>query len=138
MKSHKEHLNKHKVEILKRMADHVHDTGKNEVPLKVLSDNINDYNNAQKLRYHALIFKIKRGVWGITSHGWDFLRGNKDLSKWVIISENRIEHKSTRLINIRNAYQGSTVVDVTFEYYDNGVPMGIRPMDSIVNQLELI
>lgn len=128
--AHKETLNKHKVEILKRMADHVMTTHRNEVPLSILRDNVNHYNNAQKLRLHALIFKVKRGTWGITSHGWRFLRGVQDLPRFVLVEDNRITLRSSELVNIRHVFQGSTVIHTTFEYFDaTGKPVGVRPLD---------
>lgn len=126
-KSHKEHLNKHKVEILKRMVAYVNEHNKNEIPLSILRDNINDYNNAQKLRYHALIFKVKRGTWGITNHGAKFLRGKQDLPAWVRIENNHIKERSAETVNIRKLNQGQTVVATFFDYYDNDESIGVRP-----------
>jgi hypothetical protein len=118
MENHKEFLNEHKLHILRRMAEHVKQTGKNEVPLSILRDNISDYNNAQKCRYSALIFKIRRGTWGITSHGWAFLRGDKDLHKYVYVANNQIVARSNETINVRDLNRGEVVVHNQFEYYN--------------------
>lgn len=131
MKQHIEHLNKHKLVILKRMVEYANANNKNEIPLSILRDNINDYNNAQKLRYHALIFKVKRGTWGITAQGGKFLRGEIDLPKWVMIEDNHIVDRAKELVNIRQVYQGSTIVTTEFEYFDSGTPLGMRPLEPI-------
>lgn len=128
MENHKEHLNAHKLHILRRMAEHVKCTGKNEVPLRVLADDVNDYANAQKLRYSALIFKIKRGAWGITAHGWAFLRGEKDLAKYVYVSNNQIVAKSEQTINVRDLNRGEVVIQNQYEYYNqDGEYLNTRP-----------
>lgn len=116
--SHKEVLNKHKVEMLKEAKRLVLRNGNNEIKLKDLSGNINTYNNFQKLRYHALIFKQKRGTWGITSHGWEFLRGSRDLPKHVWIENNKIQAYSQELVNIRELNNGEVVIQEVFEYDD--------------------
>ena len=138
MKSHKETINKHKIELLKQGISHVDRTGNNEIPLSIFSGNINSYNNFQKLRYHALIFKVKRGTWGITKQGGQFLRGELDLAKWVIIQDNHIIERSPSRVNIRHAYQGSTIVHTTFEYFRDNEPIGIRPLEIRVNQMSLV
>jgi len=131
MTTHKEFLNAHKLHILKRMANHVRTTGKNEVPLRVLADDVNDYANAQKLRYSALIFKIKRGTWGITSHGWAFLRGDKDLPRHVYIADNSIQARSDELINVRELNKGEVVIQNQFEYYnENREYLNTRPVSN--------
>lgn len=134
---HREVMNRHKVDILKRMADHVIATGRNEIPLKALANDINDYNNCQKLRYHACIFKIKRGTWGITSHGWDFMKGEKELPRRIYVEDNAIVSRSDDMVNIREIVTAPFFVYNTFEYQDeNGVV--IRPVEKPVTQLGLL
>jgi len=123
---HKEHINKHKTIILRRMAQYAKDNGKNEVPLRILRDDINDYNNAQKLRYHALIFKVKRGTWGITSYGLEFLKGERELPRYVYISDNKIVERSREMVNIRDLVYESGAPAETFEYLENGKTV-VRP-----------
>lgn len=113
------------------MYSHVATTGKNEIPLNILRDNINDYNNAQKLRYHGLIYKIKRGTWGITRIGGQFLKGDTVLAKWVKIEDNHIVEKSDKLIDITEVYAGSSAIATEFEYFENDVPVGLRPIEPI-------
>lgn len=117
--SHKETLNVHKVEMLKEAKRQVIKNGKNEIKLSDLSGGISTYNNFQKLRYHALIFKQKRGTWGVTSHGWEFLKGEKSLPKFVWVGENSIQAHSQELVNIRDLNNGEVVIEQTFEYADN-------------------
>jgi len=132
MESHKERLNAHKLAILRRMANHVRDTGKNEIPLTILRDNINDYNNAQKLRYHAIIFKVKRGTWGITSYGWAWLRGDKELPRDVFVANNHIVAKSDETISVRQLNNGEVVVQNQYEYYNqDGDYLNTRPSDDM-------
>ena len=136
--AHKEVLNKHKVEILTRMYRHLLATGRNEIPLSILRDDINAYNNAQKLRYHALIFKVKRGTWAITSHGLDFLKGTRELPKHLYIEDNAIKARSDELVNIRQVNQGQVVIQNTFEYVVDGKPVGVRPVEHVVVQERLL
>ena len=133
MTTHKEFLNAHKLHILKRMANHVKNTGVNKIPITILSDNINDYNNTNKLRLHALIAKIpgKRGLWVITSHGWAFLRGDKDLPRHVYIADNSIQARSDELINVRELNKGEVVIQNQFEYYnENREYLNTRPVSN--------
>ena len=135
---HKEKLSRHKIEMLKKAVQYVNQHNKNEIPISIFRGEINDYNNWQKNRFHGLIFKVKRGTWGITKQGGQFLRGELDLPKWVIIQDNHIIERSQRRVNIRHAYQGSTVVHTTFEYFRDNEPIGIRPLEIRVNQMSLV
>jgi len=119
--SHKETLNAHKLTMLKEAKKLVLANGKNEIKLNDLRHDVNLYNNFQKLRYHALIYKLKRGTWGITSHGWEFLRGTKDLPKWVWIDGNKIQAYSQELVNVRDLNFGEPVIQEVFEYSDGSV-----------------
>lgn len=126
-KQHKETLNLHKLHILQRMASYASFNRTNEIPLSILRDEINDYNNAQKLRYHALVFKVKRGSWGVTKHAVSFLRGEKALPEWVLIEDNKIVDRSENMITISDLIGKDTSVKNTFDYYKNGVYIGERP-----------
>lgn len=119
MRTHKETLNRHKLNLLKRGADEVSRTGKNIVDIKLFSDNINSYNNWQKLRYHGLIAKTdKRGEWLITKNGWAFLRGDISLPSYVVIGDNRITEHSDERIDASDLHKTSEIVESTFEYYE--------------------
>lgn len=64
------------------------------------------YNNFQKLRYHALIAHAdsqnpKSGEWLITARGGQFLRGETDVPRRVLVSANRvIDHDFTQPVHI--------------------------------------
>lgn len=133
MRSHKEILNKHKITLLKKAARQVVNSEKNEFNIGIFRDNITDYNNLQKLRYHGLITHIKvngviqRGKWLITRNGFSFLKGETGLPKWVEIEENRIVAQSDNIVFIEDVYKGSEAVATTFEYFNNNKAIGWRP-----------
>lgn len=133
MRSHKEHLNKHKVSMLKQAAQEIIATGTNEFSIKIYWNDPNNYNNFQKLRYHGLVAhitndgKIVRGQWLVTSNGWKFLKGELALPVWVEVQDNHIVARSDILKKIDSIYDGSTVIATTFEYSDGS----IRPGPSI-------
>jgi hypothetical protein len=116
---HEETLNRHKLNLLKRGAENVNQSGENLVDIGLFRDNINSYNNWQKLRYHGLIAKTgKRGEWVITSNGWKFLRGEISLPKYILVADNRIiEHAETR-VEMQDLLTQEEVVQETFDYYE--------------------
>lgn len=64
------------------------------------------YNNFQKLRYHALIAHAdpenpKSGEWLITARGGQFLRGESAVPRRVLVAANRvIDHDFTQPVHI--------------------------------------
>lgn len=135
MRIHKETLNRHKLNLLQQGADEVNRTGNNIVDIKLFADNINSYNNWQKLRYHGLIAHVtengikQRGKWLITNNGWAFLRGDISLPKFIMIGENHIVEKSNEQLDARDLYRESEIVESTFEYYEptyRPVPMTLE------------
>lgn len=136
---HQENLGKHKLTLLQKAAREVIDTHKNEFSTRLFQDNVSDYANLQKLHYHGLIFKVKRGVWGITRNGWSFLRGELDLPKWVLIRDNHIVERSNELINVKDVYRGAEIIATTFLYFDElGNPVGTKPSLDRERQMALI
>lgn len=132
----KEFLNKHKLELLKTAAKYVSNSMDNNFGLKdVFGDDINSYNNFQKLRYHGLVHHVKkngdpvRGRWLITRNGWAFLRGELKLASWVMVRGNRVmEQRSVDMLSVKDVYIGSDILDTVFEYFDeNNKPVGWRP-----------
>ena len=118
-KTHKETLNRHKLNLLVTGAEEVKRTGENIIDIKLFSSNINSYNNWQKLRYHGLIAKTdKRGEWLITKNGWAFLRGDISLPSYVVIGDNHIVERSDARIDATDLYKTNEVVESTFEYYE--------------------
>lgn len=129
--THKETMNTHKLEMLKEAKRLVLSNGTNEIRLNDLRHDINLYNNFQKLRYHALIFKIRRGAWGITSHGWEFMRGEKSIPKYVWVENNKIQAHSQELVNVRDLNFGEPVIQEVFEYADGSRrPLASKGIDT--------
>lgn len=64
------------------------------------------YNNFQKLRFHALVAKDKdhkeAGYWLITKRGGQFLRGEVEVPRRVQTFRNSVIEHSDELVSIRN------------------------------------
>lgn len=123
MSSHKEILSAHKLRLLRQAAREVERTGVNQFSIRIFKDNITDYNNLQKLRFHGLIAhlekngqKVRGGMWVITRQGFEFMEGKKMLPKWVEIEKNHIISRSREEIGVRDVYHGSEAVITTFDY----------------------
>jgi len=141
--SHKEILSKSKLDLLQMAAKHVIESGVKEFQKKDVGDfaeNPSNYNNFQKLRYHGLIAQSGlRSQWVITRNAWAFLRGDKELPKFVLVRNNHIVDRSPELISAKDVWKGSPEVITYFEYYDDdGNYVGVRPNTvSMVNQAGL-
>ncbi len=63
-----------------------------------------EYNNAQKLRFHGLITKVKdqNGYWLITNRGGSFLRDEMAVPKSVQTFRNKVIGHSDELVSIRD------------------------------------
>ena len=63
-----------------------------------------EYNNFQKLRFHALVAHVdgKPGYWLITKRGGQFLRGETTIPKSVKTFRNRVMDHSEELVHIEN------------------------------------
>lgn len=126
MSTHKETLNKHKLNLLKQGAEEVITKGENIVDIGIFRNNINSYNNWQKLRYHGLIAHVvkngvkQRGLWVITRNGWKFLRNELQLPKYVLINNNEIVERSPETIEAKDLYRLEEIVQTSFEYYEPG------------------
>lgn len=134
--AHKETLSKHKLTMLQTAANHVKATHVNDFALSDLSADSNNYNNFQKLRYHGLVHHVKdngvvkRGHWLITRRGWQFLRGEIEINKWVKVKQNELVEWSTETIGVKDVYRGAEAIVTTFEYFDdNGNMVGVRPLN---------
>lgn len=132
----KEMLNTAKVRMLKRAAEHVMSTMKNDFMTKDFTDD-NEYklySNFQHLRYHGLIAHVKvngqkvRKHWLITRNGWSFLRGDIDLPKYVLVKDDHTQSRSDKKVYLKDLLHGEPYVQTSFEYFDDdGNPVGIRP-----------
>lgn len=133
--SRKETLNRHKLTMLKIAAAHVMETSVNDFKLSDLGDNVNQYTNWQKLRYHGLVHHVrhangqtKRGHWLITRNGWGFLRGEVQLPSYVLVRDNGIVSRSDMLIGVRDIYYAEEYIVTNFDYFDDdGNMVGKRP-----------
>lgn len=132
----KEMLNTAKVRMLKRAAEHVMSTMKNDFMTKDFTDD-NEYklySNFQHLRYHGLIAHVKvngqkvRKHWLITKNGWAFLRGDIDLPKYVLVKDDHTQSRADQRVYLKDLLHGEPYVQTSFEYFDDdGNPVGIRP-----------
>lgn len=144
MKIHRETLSKHKLTMLQKASREVERTGVNIVDIGIFRDNINDYNNWQKLRLHGLITHtisngvVQRGKWLITRQGWEFLEGKKNLPVWVEVSDNHIVARANKLIGVRDVYHGSEAIVTTFQYFIDETRLGYRPVARQSNQMSLL
>lgn len=136
--AHKEHLNRMKLTMLMRAANHVKETMENNFMVREICepDEFQLFNNFQKLRYHGLITPIRdddgkriKGQWLITRNGWEFLRGKKLMHAWVKVKDNRITERSEDLVSLRNVATDMFEIVTRFEYFDeeSGQPIGLRP-----------
>lgn len=142
----KEMLNKHKLQMLKRAAEHVVTTMRNDFMVRdfTVPDDFKRYNFFSHLRLHGLIFKQKdangnvlRGRWGITRNGWAFLRGDIDLPASVYIKNNKIEYRSEQRTTFKEVWRGEDTMQTQFEYFDDfGKPVGVRPAPQAPRQQE--
>lgn len=134
---HKETMNKMKLVMLKRAAAHVMETHDNNFMVREIADDdeFKLFNNFQKLRYHGLITPVRdnnnkriKGQWLITRNGWAFLKGQKDLPKYVLVKDNHIVERSTERVTLRNVAADPMEIIRTFEYFDeNMLFTGLRP-----------
>lgn len=129
--------------MLKKAMQHVVETNVNEFDIGLFRDNITDYNNLQKLRYHGLIARVikngivQRGKWLVTHQAGLFLRGEIKLPKWVEIADNHIVARSQEQVGVKDIYYGSEIVLTTFEYR-SGDREYIAPLTKPNLQISLI
>jgi len=102
----KENLSRGIIKTLIKFRGAVVIKGENKVhPRKEMELSKSEYNNFQKLRYHALIAKCKKegtGYWLLTRRGGQFLNGLIEIPKTVHILNNRIVGKEDNLVSIKD------------------------------------
>lgn len=132
----KEMLNKAKVMMLKRAAEHVLSTMTNDFMTRdfTTDEEYKLYSNFQHLRYHGLIAHVKvngqklRKHWLITKNGWAFLRGDIDLPKYVLVKDDHTQSRADQRVYLKDLWYGEPYIQTSFEYFDDdGKPVGIRP-----------
>lgn len=88
-----------------------------------------EYNNFQKLRFHALIAKYKencihkRGYWLITSRGFDFLFNRISVPKKVQTYRNHVVNHSDTLVYIKDVINSTPYVEKREDFINNSEPL---------------
>lgn len=134
----REHLTKIKCQMLKTAALYVIKTGVNDFSLKELNEESNLYTNFQKLRYHGLVHYGRTatgarhtGHWLITRNGWQFLRGELKLPKYVTVKDNHPLQggRSDVLVGFLDVLKGADYIETHFDYFDEqtGAMIARRP-----------
>lgn len=147
--AHKEEFSAMKLSMLKQAAGHVMSTMRNDFKVRDFAtpEEFKRFNNFQKLRYHGLVTPVRdrvtqqriKGRWLITRQGWAFLRGELEISKFVLVKNNQIVSHSDTKVGVRSIYYGSEAIQTTFEYFDDsGSPVGFRPTLQRSPQMSLI
>jgi hypothetical protein len=144
--AHKEMLNKHKIQMLKRAATHVKATMKNDFKVSDFTEpeDFKRYNFFSHMRIHGLIFKqhdangnAMKGRWGITRNGWAFLRGQLQLPAYIMVKNNHIDGKSDEMVDFYQVWRGEDTIQTSFEYFDDGGnPVGYRPAYPVSESLQ--
>jgi len=144
--SRKENIDKLKVLMLKRAAQHVIDTKKpvfRKSELNLIDFGQSAYGRFGALRFHGLIAKMKdddgkviKGEWIITRRGWAFLRGDDSgrINKFVYMQDNHIREDLERgpLVSLVDVFKGADFMQTNFEYVDvKGNFVGVRPRFSV-------
>ena len=114
------------VSCLVKAIKYVHTNKKNEFHLsKHLDLSKNQYNNFQKLRFHALVAKVddKPGYWLITKRGGQFLRGEIAVPKKVETFRNEVIDHSTDQVHINDLKHKIPSFDSEFAY-EYQMPIG--------------
>lgn len=98
---------------------------------KDLSLSKTQYNNFQKLRFHALVAKTeKAGYWLITKRGGQFLRGEIEVPKEVLTFRNRVKEHSVGLVGIKS-FRGKV------PYFDSEFAYEYQPVAVVQNALSI-
>lgn len=127
------------VQCLIKAIRYVKLNGVNRFHLRDLNLNQNEYNNFQKLRFHALIThadkdNLKSGYWLITARGGQFLRGKISVPRRVKTFRNEVISHDPELVHI-SRLKGQTgwfESEFDFEIHDGEV-VKKEPITSIAN-----
>lgn len=96
----------------------VHSKNKNEFSLHDLDLSNSEYNNFQKLRFHALIAKVQenKGSWLITARGGQFLRGEITVPVSVQTFRNKVIGHAVEQVHISDYKNKIQEFDSQFAY----------------------
>lgn len=111
------------VEILRKMADRVKQTGEQEVNFHDIKGEFQEHSQRTKLRQHGLIAKVKkdgvhvRNTWLITRKGWKFLAGGL-IPKTVIVYNNTVLGHGEDMISVYDCEKNHTPSDLMYDMAD--------------------
>lgn len=106
------------VDTLKIVAKEVIKRDVNDVHIKDLNLTNSQFGNFNKLRYHALIAKVKiggehmQGRWLVTRRGWAFLKGEA-VPEYVITFRNNVVDHAENLVTIYDIDKSVYFDDIT-------------------------
>lgn len=136
-------MDKSKEIMLRRAADHVKGTMRNDFMVSdfTVPEEFKRYNAFATLRYFGLVTQIKvdgkkfRNRWLITRNGWGFLRGGTSIHEFVTVRDNQIVTRSEGMVSMKDIYYKPDYIATTFEYFDDdGQPVGWRPLNPPAKQ----
>jgi len=127
MKKWKHTLTPGLVQALWKFAGAVGKKGRNEVHLIWDMEGKycltkNEYNNFQKLRFFALVAKVKEngehkvGHWLLTRRGGQFLKGAEKVCRKVYTYRNEVVGHSDEKIHVKEFYRAYPHFECVFEY----------------------
>lgn len=113
-------LVKFKMAVIEKQENKIH------VPKEVVLTK-NEYNNFQKLRYHALVAKSRNakgdhdsGYWVLTRRGNEFLKGLITVPEKVQTFRNKITDRSTNRVSVHDVMrEDAKVWDEKHDFLDN-------------------
>ncbi len=126
-------LVKFKSKVVEKNSNKIH------IPKDLQLDH-NEYNNFQKLRYHALVAKYKedgmhiQGIWVLTARGSNFLKGKLPIPKKVLTFRNKVIGYSEELVFVKDVIGKIPYFDSDFDFEIAGADQEqrkfIRDMES--------
>lgn len=141
LEAKKLHLDRQKIDMLKRAITHVKATNSNrfkKAELDLMDFGQSAYGNFPALARFGLIAKAwdkdtqrpVRGVWVVTRLGFAFGRGEVQVKSWVMVKDKHVQHSlgygPDHLIT--DIYRGADTIQTGFEYFDDDNNMvGFRP-----------
>lgn len=135
---YKHELSSGLIDILVKFARAVGVKHRNEIHLLQDMDQDNtlsrvEYNSFQKLRYHALVAKVRSrpGYWLLTHLGSEFLHRRKKVPKLKASYRNVIVGRSTELVGVDDFYPEPRWPRLDFEIPDSGQYEQVRQMSML-------
>jgi len=116
------------IRTLAKVYGKVNEKNENIVFMNELDLDHSEYGNFQKLRFHALIAKLRKSgevihrAWVITHRGAQFLRGEISIPKRVQTLMNKVVAHDTEMIDITRAMQQEPDWE-TYEDFKNQLPI---------------